>query len=1848
MCGTVKATVTTVCAPLPPPQGSWKPTVPYITNIDHIKGASFADPLSTCPVDSTPETCTSDTAGDYGVIARAATAPLRDVVYDTPPVLEPTEPSFPDEFFQANTDCSVEGSTCNFIGADFSTNVMTEYATLPYVVDTGYSVPSNVGVFMKDNSPQVPTFTAPPGYKDHYGFDTTNDSQKIEPLQTAGTVVECSVLCNTTTNCYGFNYRLSSRECQLVKKTEVTQSWNGLPIPPRPFQKVTDPLFKAYIREESLNPTPQTSYPTGTNMTHEGNYCSDAPACNADLTKLVTDGKVTSFSTAELESCAYCPVRLYDKNKITNEVGTFSDGNYNEHLLFKTQPGESSPLLETGFYSVRTWLLDTYNIFGTQTIYYMRDVGMFTISNGKVYGTLNAPNSSSFKKETDIVYDISPVTYVDNGYIFRLLSGGNISRLVNPPKSTSSGGGSQYNQRSLVTYSCDVGLLFTSASDVTLRNADITKCVMGITSTEPKGTKEFNDSVFIVTPSDISLAGFFSQLLTGKKYISIGDSKWAILLGAPTLTTFVKTTTEMTVPVGGNIALGTGVTYGEIQLNVSANSLKAGDRVTLASSNTLGITFTVETSVNFRATLQFDGNKFPSLGGLVIPQGTVIQSTIFRKEFQFDMFNWYNDSEPDKWSEIVLSNDVLKTLLLQASIDDGPMGDPYESYGLFRTVPLPPAASAVSWSNGSKTGCNTGCNEYLLYGCYNSDNYSCDTYHNGAAMRDPACEGTFKVCVPDKNTLIAKFPPVITNLTPIDINRIDHPAGYSGLSHSYDPNMTDINRTRWSTTFIVDSYTDATGGVHSKTIPTDPQTLNYFPFWTQRRILDQHYLNITVSLQESASGCPPGYGVKNLNNFSFCQICPAGTYSPGGQFTSCKSCTSGNFCPQGSTNDTTRCVAGFYCETPASQFACPLGFYCPLGSTKPISCDTEILPDDTTTTTTITSSISPTTTPQTSVTFSVPNGFTFVKGAVVGLPGIVGPLQWTGGNNFNIVFPQFWSTIIQSGATLTVQTKAHYCPLQSTSPQRCERGKMCPTSMQQLYCPAGNYCNDGSNLGVFAGTQCPPGTYYSPPDMTSTTGLTIGQTNTDGSKCYTCPSDTTGPNGTQSGCVCKDTALSWSVYAAKCIKKCPAGQAPDPDSPLVCKDCPDGTYTHVEGLPACIRCADNFTSYSANGANGAAKTSGATGCTCTKTRGDGVTLQNGSVTWDQQYNRCKVTCSSGTAYWSDCVANTISATAKTFNQVGCQGDAASNQCCYSCRGLTASLPQGYVNCEKLNNCRSPYADYGGVAYAWTNGTGPVFSLNTQTLQCSYTYIKNSWYMLANGRQNSPPISITQTISATPSCPSCFTLSGTTCVFSGGSDSSCYVCPASSLTYSYNGVTNTIYQSSPSGSTCPIINSATLNSNPPSPWGNDGLFDGNTSGTSTTGGLGYLVSKLGTLSNFSPRDGSIKCAPGKVCSSGTISGGPSVTAKDDCPAGYYCTSSSLLPIECPIGSYCSSGSSVPTACSSGSYCPAKSSSDTTCPAGYFCSTPIIKTPCPGGKYSTTTGATTDSVCLPCPAGSYCPAGSAAATSCGTGKFCPIRSYQASDCAAGYYCPNTSTQILCPSGVSCPVGTTKNYGFVCGRTQMTTNYTSCTNCPNPNTDFIWDPRTVTSATAVTLPPLTDSNGAYNDITFQIATASGDSFVGGTSVVAISGTLKISGTVVNHTATQFVVHVTGYDGSGSSSGSWTITPYGCDTVKACSGHMTNATNFMSCQGCPLPQTGYVWKNPKGCETIQCENGKVPSADLSTCTTTPPNTCTQNSECARGQMCATTGKCTSCVPGTQCSTCPAATPTWDGVVCF
>ena len=181
-----------------------------------------------------------------------------------------------------------------------------------------------------------------------------------------------------------------------------------------------------------------------------------------------------------------------------------------------------------------------------------------------------------------------------------------------------------------------------------------------------------------------------------------------------------------------------------------------------------------------------------------------------------------------------------------------------------------------------------------------------------------------------------------------------------------------------------------------------------------------------------------------------------------------------------------------------------------------------------------------------------------------------------------------------------------------------------------------------------------------------------------------------------------------------------------------------------------------------------------------------------------------------------------------------------------------------------------------------------------------------------------------------------------------------------------------------------------------------------------------------------------CHEGYYCLYGANSSTPDQgVMADECPAGHYCPTGTITPVECPRGTYnpvtmagsssdcqnCPAGQYCNTSgliqpteyCDEGYFCPQGSTNSTSflCTTGHYCpSSSGSPVPCPAGTYSSSQGLTTASNCSLCTPGSYC-------ADEGLSQVSGL-------CNGGYYCPGGNlspnpTMYLCEAGFACPEGT-----------------------------------------------------------------------------------------------------------------------------------------------------------------------------------------------------------------------------------
>lgn len=180
-----------------------------------------------------------------------------------------------------------------------------------------------------------------------------------------------------------------------------------------------------------------------------------------------------------------------------------------------------------------------------------------------------------------------------------------------------------------------------------------------------------------------------------------------------------------------------------------------------------------------------------------------------------------------------------------------------------------------------------------------------------------------------------------------------------------------------------------------------------------------------------------------------------------------------------------------------------------------------------------------------------------------------------------------------------------------------------------------------------------------------------------------------------------------------------------------------------------------------------------------------------------------------------------------------------------------------------------------------------------------------------------------------------------------------------------------------------------------------------------------------------------CRPGYYCPNDTVNTQgipcqetyecpPGASLEIDCRSGHYCVGITGIPPICPGGYYCPNATDTPIPCYYPEYCPEGSNMTLKCPLGYRAidhpgvryDISISCEICPNGTYG---NHTEREVCLICPAGYYCPAGTGHGDSnpCPVGSYCPLGSAQPQPCPRGMYgklyrAQNYGDCALCPAG------------------------------------------------------------------------------------------------------------------------------------------------------------------------------------------------------------------------------------------
>ena len=1192
---------------------------------------------------------------------------------------------------------------------------------------------------------RAPVLTTPPGYR--FNMDPLTGTP-IRTFPSMTNVDACASQCDADPLCKGFNYNAIGNTCKLYNAASVEAG-------PTYDQSSGDSSFISEKYVSTQHADEQTgiiktaasgSVPTGTDFTNQGSYCQDLPQCNTDIKTLVDSPGVQSFTTDDIQSCQYCPIRGFNRTSltVTNEIGVAVNARNNadaiQKLVFTTNNAAPTYNPPNGVYSIAKWNNPNADIVPSQTVYISKYGGVVNNYNGVLgknlwFDTSDYRNayksgvsgggswtnyyesyvylSNMVNNATDF-FTVLPVDYIPNGYIF-MANGGHVN-------SKDSGSGT-YRTVDANDGSGDSDRYYTCNDGGKRRDIQRDICA-GVFKDPlpPKYSAKYNSAVYILTPTS-SVHQFFAPFMTSKTYYhdTIKDEYYKISFSAPKCTQDFLLTLNNAVRVPQNYNDGRPVmSQYVITIDGSPVPLSVGDRVFIGDlRNAFTVTSTPDNNITFECP---EHPEHPD----IIPANTHITWFFIKNEFDPAhnnlMFKWYQEVDNNQWTEIQSFGD-----LIMSCADGDPMPDPYAEYNLFRTFPNTQLSdTGKSYIYNARQGCDSGCSggNYLLYNCYvNSGAFysSCDTNSNGAAQRGPICDGTYNSCTPDKNTQMNKLAKQFTGLTPIDnvITSIQRGNPQSaGLTTDNSPNYTNTNGLTMSTTYIQSQTTVLS--------LTDTDKLN-FPTWMRNRLSVQTVDSLEAQI-EGLGGCSAGYGRVTLNQIHICHKCDAGTYSPGG-ISSCVPCTQGNYCQHGSSTDTIQCIGGYFCTTPASQEMCAAGSYCPPGTVTPLLCASAVIPGLTAQTTLSQTLSRADTVPTGSIPVNLVDSSLVQTFYIIKIAGMLTALKAVSSTTFTQINPVTYSEI-GAGTNVIIQTRALYCPPGITGdlvsgkyyPPRCPNGARCPDPSRKLFCNIGQYCSL-EDFGVYQGIGCPAGQYYYPPSLQTITQLaaeaTAGRTNTDGVQCHTCPPGTT-VLGDQSGCQCPSGSnLTWSHVLSECIRQCPIGQKPNASN-TGCESCPAGTYIDSQSagqVRSCMQCATNYISNS-NADN--------SGCTCTSNRSDGTVLTNGTTEWDPRWNRCKTKCNSGyTAFYSGCYANSIDATPKTTTSIVRTNATAIG----SCAGYYYSCSSGTLDSTGLGFYKRP------------NG--------------SSCYASESTYMSTNGSLGA---------NKCMSCPQYYTLSGTQCIF----------------------------------------------------------------------------------------------------------------------------------------------------------------------------------------------------------------------------------------------------------------------------------------------------------------------------------------------------------------------------------------------------------------------------------------------------------------------------------------------------
>jgi len=283
------------------------------------------------------------------VIDKSSSTDITDLVYGNYPASQIGTNLLPDKAQEALSNCS-SNVDCGFVQFNFLSNVSNFSTSAPYTVSTMTTTMSDVGLFQKKYGvTPPPRLRAPPGLAYNYSYI---EGTRLGSNLTA-TVDVCGQACTKNPACKGFNFYYASSNCEFYSTISSSDKY--------------DPNKGSFVRDSHIltgaKNTDRLSY---TDLNESGSTCQNMTACNADVSSLIGQlgSTIQSFSTAELDSCNYCPIRSVAKQgsvyTVTNEVDIASNVattvDVQSKMRFSNVNTTTHTQLPDGNYTIRSYV----------------------------------------------------------------------------------------------------------------------------------------------------------------------------------------------------------------------------------------------------------------------------------------------------------------------------------------------------------------------------------------------------------------------------------------------------------------------------------------------------------------------------------------------------------------------------------------------------------------------------------------------------------------------------------------------------------------------------------------------------------------------------------------------------------------------------------------------------------------------------------------------------------------------------------------------------------------------------------------------------------------------------------------------------------------------------------------------------------------------------------------------------------------------------------------------------------------------------------------------------------------------------------------------------------------------------------------------------------------------------------------------------------------------------------------------------------------------------------------------------------------------------------------------------